>query len=551
MLYYFFLVATLTIITQPADALVKLDGKAIARTPVEGMEISAGLHKLEISHSYYAPYSEAIDVRSGDRLLRKLDLQLGMGRIKLLSNPKGAWVELDGRRLEQVTPIEIEVKSGPHEITMGQLERRPASQSIELKAEETLSVNLSLNIDPHGTVEFKVKPVGAKIEFIAEQISYRAGMRIPIGEYSLRVSKRGYVTQEFRYKVRYGENQRQINLHRQFARLTVDVREKDSFVDVSYQIGRDRATKRYKKNMLIPTGRINVRAGAIGYKTVQRSIDLGPSGASLKFVLAKLEVDVSTQFADAFNYDGKPRKKYGPEMVVLPAGKFLMGNDDGPLSEKPAHVVVLGQPFAVSRYEVTVAQFLQFVVATKRDINEKIYRLDPQTPAAYLSHKDAVDYTRWLSKVTGERYRLMTEAEWEYAARAGSQTKYFFGDDPLEICNYANIRDQAARKVFRSWLVTQCDDGQVRPVIGGLYDANEFGLYDMYGNVSEWVLECGIPSYSKMDRLGIDMLTGESCESHGYRGGAWDSAAEEAISSYRNASSTVSDDRGIRLLREF
>ena len=545
-IYYFLVLATLTVVTTPAGALVKIDGKAVARSPMNGFEISTGRHKLDITHSHYAPYSEQIDVAYGQRVVRTLNLQLGEGTIKLLSNPKGAWVEVDGQRLDAITPTEITLPSGPHEIVMGQAERRAVTQSVELKADETLSVNLSLNIDPHGSLKLRVRPAGAKVEFVGEQLTYKSNMRLPIGEYAIQISKRGYVTQAFRQVVKYGENQRSISLQRQYANLSVNVREQDAIVNVSYLDGGDKINKPYQANMRVPVGKVNVRAAAMGHRTQSKSIILNAKGVSLNFSLPVLNVKVGREFTDSLS-----SLDQGPQMVVLAPGRFQMGNNAGPPSERPVHTVALPQPFAVSKYEITVAQFLQFVTLTKRNVDSRILKLDPQLPVAQVTHKDAVAYTQWLSQESGQRYRLLTESEWEYAARGGSSSAYSFGDDPLNMCAYANISDLSTKQAFRSWTVTNCDDGQVRPGIGGQYKPNKFGLHDLYGNVAEWVQECGIPEYSQAPIIGSDPTLGASCESHGYRGGSWDSTAEEAASSYRNASSRSSDDRGIRVLREF
>lgn len=545
-IYYFFVLATLTVVTTPAGALVKIDGKAVARSPVSGFEMATGRHKLDITHSYYAPYSEQLDVAYGERVVRTLNLQLGEGTVKLLSNPKGAWVEVDGQRLDAVTPTQITLPSGPHEILMGQAERRAESQTLELKAGETASVNLSLNIDPHGSLKLRVRPAGAKVEFVGKQLTYKSNMRLPIGEYAIQVSKRGYVTQGFRQVVKYGENQRSINLQRQYANLNVTVSEQDAIVNVSYRDGGDKINKPYQANMRVPVGKVNVRAAAMGHRTQSKSINLGAKGISLNFSLPVLKAKVGREFTDKLGSANQ-----GPLMVVLPSGRFQMGNNAGPPSERPVHTVALPQPFAVSKYEITVAQFLQFVTLTKRNVDSRILKLDPQLPVVQVTHKDAVAYTQWLSEESGQRYRLLTESEWEYAARAGSSKAYSFGDDPLKMCGFANISDLSTKQTFRAWTVTNCDDGQVRPGVGGQYKPNKFGLHDLYGNVAEWVQECGIPEYSQASMLGSDPTLGDSCGSHGYRGGSWDSTAQEASSSYRNASSRSSDDRGIRVLREF
>ncbi len=544
--YYFFLLATLTVVTVPADALVKIDGKAVARSPVSGFEIATGRHKLDITHSYYAPYSEQIDVAYGERVVRNLNLKLGEGKLKLLSNPKGAWVEVNGQRLESVTPTEIQVPSGPHEVLMGMSERRQANKALEVKAGEAVTVNLSLNIDPHGTLKFRVRPAGAKVEFVGKQLDYKSNMRLPIGEYGVTVSKRGYVPQAFRYKVKHGDNQHSITLQRQYALLTVNVRESDAQVRVSYKERGEKVSKAYQPNLRVPVGKINVRVAALSHRTQTKSINIGAQGATLKFSLAMLNADVGSELSDTLL-----SKSLGPTMVVLPPGRFQMGNNAGPPSERPAHRVILSQPFAVSKYEITVAEFLKFVAQTERDIDSRIYKLDAQMPVAQITHDDAIAYTRWLSTQSGQRYRLLTESEWEYAARAGSNGAYSFGNDPRNMCQYGNISDLSAKQIFRAWQVTDCDDGQVRPSQGGKYKPNKFGLYDMHGNVAEWILECGMPDYSQASGIGSQPTVGASCESHGYRGGSWDSTAQETALSYRNASSRMSDDRGLRVLREF
>ena len=545
-IYYFLIIATLTVVTVPANALIKIDGKAVTRSPVSGFEISTGRHKLDITHSYYAPYSEQINVAYGDRVGRNLELQLGEGTVKLLSNPKGAWVELNGQRLAAVTPTEIILPSGPHEIFMGKIERRVENKTLELKAGETATVNLSLNNDPHGSLKFRVSPAGSKVEFVGKQLSYKSNMRLPIGEYSIRVSKRGYVAQTLRYIVKYGENQRSIDLQRQYATLRVSVREKDALVNISYLNSGDEVSKSYQPNMRVPLGKVVVRVAAMGHRMERKSINVGAKGVSLKFSLPILNAKIGSEFTDRLSSANQ-----GPQMIVLPPGRFQVGDDAGPPSERPAHSVLLPQPFSVSKHEITVAEFLQFVAQTTRYVDDRIRKLDPQLPVAHVTHRDAVAYTEWLSQESGQRYRLLTESEWEYAARAGSDSAYSFGDDSLKMCEHANISDLSTKQTFRAWTVTNCDDGQVRPGFGGQYKANKFGLHDMYGNVAEWVLACGIPDYSQSSEIGGEPNLGTSCESHGYRGGSWDSTAEEAASSYRNASSRISDDRGIRVLREF
>ena len=172
-----------------------------------------------------------------------------------------------------------------------------------------------------------------------------------------------------------------------------------------------------------------------------------------------------------------------PKMVVLPAGKFMMGSPEGERGrdddEGPQHQVTIPKPFAVGKYEVTVGQYAKFVRETKHktgncDLPEGQSWRDPgfkQTnnhPVTCVNWDDASTYAYWLSVKTGHEYRLLTEAEWEYAARAGTTTAYHFGRAILG--NQANYnRNNEGTKAV------------------GSFPANAFGLHDMHGNVWEWM----------------------------------------------------------------
>jgi formylglycine-generating enzyme required for sulfatase activity len=129
-----------------------------------------------------------------------------------------------------------------------------------------------------------------------------------------------------------------------------------------------------------------------------------------------------------------------------------------------------------------------------------------------VSWDDAKLYVKWLSNKTGKRYRLLSEAEWEYAARAGSTTtSYFFGSDPRGLCKYANIADESARgdiqpHGYGSWIM--CNDGYFRTAPVGRFAPNQFGLYDMLGNVSEWVEDVWHGSYEGAPSDGTAWLVG-------------------------------------------
>ena len=195
-------------------------------------------------------------------------------------------------------------------------------------------------------------------------------------------------------------------------------------------------------------------------------------------------------------------------MVTIPAGSFRMGcvsGRDCEFFEKPVHSVSIAS-FEISKYEVTFEEYDAFTDATGREQVQDAGWGRGRRPVINVSWHDAVAYTQWLSSETGDRYRLPSEAEWEYAARAGSTTRYSWGNDIGR--NRANCDGCGSE-----W-----DNKQTAPV--GSFRANSWGLYDMHGNVWEWVQDCWNNNY----RGAPD--DGSAWESEDYisrvvRGGSW------------------------------
>ncbi|MGO9472299.1 MAG: formylglycine-generating enzyme family protein, partial [Rhodomicrobium sp.] len=156
-------------------------------------------------------------------------------------------------------------------------------------------------------------------------------------------------------------------------------------------------------------------------------------------------------------------------------------------------------------------------------------------------------YVDWLSLMTGKEYRLLSEAEWEYAARAGTGTAYSFGDNyppSKKICDYANFADAAlgrAAKAQGANIATSdiCDDGHVTPAPVGSYKPNAFGLYDMHGNVFQWTADCYANTYEAAPRDGASVATAD-CSLRVARGGSWNYSPVNARSAYRSRSTTGS-----------
>ena len=138
-----------------------------------------------------------------------------------------------------------------------------------------------------------------------------------------------------------------------------------------------------------------------------------------------------------------------------------------------------------------------------------------------VSWEDARGYVRWLSRETGEEYRLLTEAEWEYVARAGTQTARYWGESESEQCRYANGRDRSLGAPLTSdWDPAPCSDGYVRTAPVGMFEPNGFGLHDVLGNAGEWTQDCWNESYSGAPADGTAWSSGD-CSERAYRGHTW------------------------------
>lgn len=229
---------------------------------------------------------------------------------------------------------------------------------------------------------------------------------------------------------------------------------------------------------------------------------------------------------DAFSECAKDQEC--PAMILIPPGQFTMGSPpDEPgryPNESPQHRVAIATPFAVSKFQITVANWNTCVaVGPCQPVSDGGFPGDRQ-PVINVSYDEAKQYAAWLSLMTGKTYRLLTEAEWEYAARAGTTSVYYWGDQ-LGVDN-ANCLHCGSR-----W------DGQ-QPAPVGSFRPNKFGLYDMAGNVWQWVEDCYHSTYDHAPIDGAAWMTGGNCASHMARGGAWDYSPARLRSADRDGYAT-------------
>jgi formylglycine-generating enzyme required for sulfatase activity len=266
-------------------------------------------------------------------------------------------------------------------------------------------------------------------------------------------------------------------------------------------------------------------------------------------------------------------------MVVVPAGEVLMGSSRSDIdsglaaaNEGPQHKATIKQPFAVGRFEVTRDQYAAFVNRSgykggnrcytfehnvpqeraDRSFLTPGYAQDGNHPAVCVSFTDARAYVEWLSQTTGKAYRLLSEAEFEYVARAGSASRYGFGNDPGEICKFANGADQSAKiaGLPGDAPYMNCTDGFPFTAPVGSFAANAFGLHDLIGNVWEWTADCFYGDYATA-RLDSAARADAACTSRTVRGGDWfstEASLRPAVRAKADADAHH-DDIGFRVAR--
>lgn len=272
-----------------------------------------------------------------------------------------------------------------------------------------------------------------------------------------------------------------------------------------------------------------------------------------------------------------------PEMVVVPAGSFVMGTPAARAgtgiasAEADATVIALPRAFAIGRYEVTRGQYARFVADSAYEPDPGCRVWDPalerfsedprrgwQSPATpaepqddhpvtCVSFGDARAYVQWLSRQTGARYRLPSEAEWEYAARAGSRTLRPWGEAAEDGCDHANTYDHYADSVYRlGWPSAGCRDGHADLAPVGRFAPNAFGLHDVIGNAGEWVEDCATGSYVGRPRDARPWEWLGGCEERIQRGGSWLGPPEKTRSAARAAAPAAdrAGDVGFRVARD-
>lgn len=444
---------------------------------------------------------------------------------------------------------------------------RTERQTVTVSPGESKRIEISLKPMP-AVLTVEVSPVDAQVEV-------RGGSATVTGEGAVRtievadshqdlsltvfVAKKGYRGRHQEWKPKIAENQKiKLALDPYPAVLTLDVEPTDAQIRVvsgAATITGSGKSRRIEVVKPIPGAVVAILATRQGWK--ERRIEWIPKpGATERREVVLERAPLSQEIRDSV----------GIHLALVPAGQFSMGSKETPeelaklyakseaawfADERPLHSVTITQPFYMGKCEVTVGQFRAFVRATgyktegerdgkggwgwndrtsvfenspKFDWLSTGFRQTDEHPVVNVSYNDAVAFCQWLSKKEGALYRLPTEAEWEYACRAGTTSLYPFGRDLESAVGFGNTADATAKEVlsknYSDWGYLSRSDGYVFTSPAGSFRANAFGLYDMIGNVWEWCGDYYSPNYYAVSPTS-DPVGPDQGSTRILRGGGW------------------------------
>lgn len=450
--------------------------------------------------------------------LTREELLSGQSIAVITSEPGGAEVALDGVAIGSTPFRHQTLRPGDYTLTLSQPYSKPYSEQITLSPNRVYSHAVTLEVAT-GDLTVLSEPSGARIELDGKQLGQTTPATIEglsSGPHRIVVSKGRYTASEREVTVLVDEVARDMHQLQpiQYGQLTLDLTPKVAKVTLLD------IEPVYSPGMELPMGIYRVQVSAPKHEGWSGEVRIteAPTTKAVKLTyIPTLSEQVGKEFRDTLKGGGE-----GPEMVVLPTGRFRMGNPNsiGYSDEKPAHDVTIRHPFAMMKYEVTFAEYDRYAESTGKSKPSDEGWGRGARPVINVSWENALDYVQWLSDQTGKRYRLPTEAEWEYAARAGSSTKYSWGD---------RIDCGKARYGFSSG---KCGKQRSTAEIGS-YPENSWKLADLHGNVSEWVADCWHSNYVGASPYGSEASVNRNCRESTFRGGSWADKSEDLRSATR------------------
>ena len=524
------------------DARITLSGNGNDYTYRSDLRLPAGSYQIEVSAPEHVSQTRAVSLVDSDQVI-EFALEPFLP-VTITSN---------------VTDARITLRDNGNDYTYRQGLRLPAgSYQVEVSAPDYVSRTRTMSlVDSNQVIDFVLEPILYPVTITSNvkdaritlrgngnDYTYRQGLRLQAGSYQVEVSAQEYVSQTRTVSVVDSDQIINIVLEPVLYPVTITSNVTDAHITLSGN-GNNFT---HRDGLRLPAGSYQVHAAAEGYYSLSEIWEVAENNGRLTLEL-EIVREPGEIFRDPLDGGGE-----GPLLVVLPAGSFRMGclSDDSDCrgNEKPVQEVTLPNQFAMGAYEVSFAEYDIYVQATgARGPAYHIYASRTRSgdqPVSGVNWEEARAYVGWLSEQTGRNYRLPTEAEWEYAARAGTTTKYSWG----------NVASHEQTNYDGGGTLVQERDHWLYAAPVGSFPANGFGLYDMHGNVWEWTLDCWNAAASTNGQV----WEGVDCDDRVVRGGGYNATPRGLRAAFRDYSdasdrnsvigSKFYGSLGIRLVRD-
>lgn len=532
-----------------------LDGDRIAIAAAIDLERPAGTYTLVADHPYFAPVEQMIELQRGRTVELRLDLEPVAGSVSILSEPSGAEVFLDGSSLG-TTPLEMPINGGEYALRVVAEDRQDIEEVVQVTNAAPRLERRYILRPLTSTLTIEAYPAGGELLVDGRRVPASGQIEVTANEdHTVTYVRPGYRARSETVRLKAKEQRA----------LTIRLQEELGIVDIRTTPGADILVDGKK----VGTGAVELQLQAVphtielrkaGYRTIRRT--LTPSEQRRLVIRDELIGETAARLAES------PRaytNAAGIALMLFKPGPFEMG---APRSQKGQRAnefekrVHLTKAFYAARHEITNAQFSRF-----RGGN----RGAASAPVTGISWMEAAEFANWLSaqenfspfyrisngrpdgvNARSDGYRLLTEAEWEWLARkAGrsAQTVFTWGDSATVPRNAGNIADESTNGLTRFY-VPRYNDGFPRIAPVGSFPAEMSGLFDLTGNVREWVHDFYSLQPPSRGQIEIDPLGPEFGDTHVVKGSSWKSGTlTELRASWRDGSAQGGDDIGFRVGR--
>ncbi len=516
----------------PSDSSITLPGSN--KEYSHGMLLESGIILVRASKEGYISQEKQFEIRTNQD--NEYSITLDEITLPLVITPVPENAEIKFLNIEETYSATSNLPLGRYHIEASLLGYETARKWVELTETQN---NFTIELD-ETKYPLIINPIpeDAVVTFESLDLIYEPGMLLTKGAYEFTVSHPEFENKTTTVDLTSSRGIFDVILSKQFFNLELLTTPKSAKVLIK------KIKQKYRPGIALKTGTYHLKISATGYNSKNIKVDL-TKNTKIPVTLTKARLKAGTVYQDKLT-----NGVLGPKMVIIDGGTFKMGSNKAKRAdEKPEHQVKINYRFAISQFEVTFSEYNKFALQTGKKIPNDEGWGSASRPVINVTYRDAMLYANWLSKETGKTYRLPTESEWEYAA--GSDLTFAVSQTPENLCQEANIADITALKEFSQWTTTQCNDNYKYTAPVGQFMPNKYGLYDMHGNVWEWVADCYQTSFKDHPLDGSAFLKSD-CKRFVSKGGAWNYIASAARIARRQAKSPsfISNAWGFRLVAE-